>query len=239
MDINVGTDTNPEQINEGSNQTFVVSDKTVYHSVDDLYKGAIEKEKFIGELVSKVKTLEEQLKLNENKANLEEGLTKMIDALEHNNGNNQEPTSPADINTIEKIAAQVFQKQQEEHEKSTNVSFVENRINSYFGESSKEKLEAKLKSLNMNQEEFINLAATKPQVALKLIDVDASAPKVNMENLYTKAVTPQINTASKPNSLYEELKIHGTDPRWMANKFEEALKDPSILSDLVWNSYGK
>ena len=98
MDINVGTDTNPEQINEGSNQTFVVSDKTVYHSVDDLYKGAIEKEKFIGELVSKVKTLEEQLKLNENKANLEEGLTKMIDALEHNNGNNQEPTSPADVN---------------------------------------------------------------------------------------------------------------------------------------------
>lgn len=239
MDINVGTDTNPEQINEGSNQTFVVSDKTVYHSVDDLYKGAIEKEKFIGELVSKVKTLEEQLKLNENKANLEEGLTKMIDALEHNNGNNQEPTSPADVNTIEKIAAQVFQKQQEEHEKSANVSFVENRINSYFGESSKEKLEAKLKSLNMNQEEFINLAATKPQVALKLIDVDTSAPKVNMENLYTKAVTPQINTVSKPNSLYEELKIHGTDPRWMANKFEEALKDPSILSDLVWNSYNK
>lgn len=239
MDINVGTDTNPEQINEGSNQTFVVSDKTVYHSVDDLYKGAVEKEKFIGELVSKVKTLEEQLKLNENKANLEEGLTKMIDALEHNNGNNQEPTSPADVNTIEKIAAQVFQKQQEEHEKSSNVSFVENRINSYFGESSKEKLEAKLKSLNMNQEEFINLAATKPQVALKLIDVDASAPKVNMENLYTKAVTPQINAVSKPNSLYEELKIHGTDPRWMANKFEEALKDPSILSDLVWNSYNK
>lgn len=219
---------------ESTQEPFVVGETSVYKDVPSLLKGAIEKEKVIGELKNENRELREALSRVNNINNFKEEFLKMTEANISNNGT--ENTSSISEEKIQEIALQAMQKQQQEAKAASNEAQAMQALQEAFGGEAENKLEMKSKELGMTPEALKELAKNSPQAFTTLMGVQA--PKqVRFEDLaqYNRS-TPQASQTAAPSELQklkENPKLY-QDSKYMGDLFKKACQDPSILNDFEW-----
>lgn len=219
---------------ESTQEPFIVGETSVYKDVASLYKGAIEKEKVIGELKSENKELREALSRVQNINNFKEEFLKMTEANISNNGT--ENTSSISEEKIQEIALQAMLKNQQEAKEASNVAQAMQAVEAAFGGEAENKIEMKSKELGMTKEALKELAKSSPQAFTSLMGVEA--PKqVSFDDLakYNRTVAQtQASTApSELQKLKENPRLY-QDSKYMGDLFKKAYNDPSILKDFEW-----
>lgn len=219
----------------GSTQEpFIVGETSVYKDVPSLLKGAIEKEKVIGELKNENKELREALARINNINNFKEEFLKMTEENISNNGT--ENTSSISEEKIQEIALQAMLKNQQEAKAASNVAQAMQAVEEAFGSEAENKIEIKSKELGMTKEALKDLAKNSPQAFTTLMGVQ-EPKEVHFEDLakYGRSATPA-STQAQPSEL-QKLKDNPQlyqDSKYMGDLFKKAWNDPSILNDFEW-----
>lgn len=219
---------------ESTQEPFIVGETSVYKDVPSLLKGAIEKEKVIGELKSENKELREALARINNINNFKEEFLKMTEANISNNGT--ENTSSISEEKIQEIALQAITRNQQEAKEAANVAQAMQAVEAAFGSEVENKIEMKSKELGMSKEALKELAKNSPQAFTTLMGVQA--PKqVSFEDLakFGRSSSPATQQA-QPSEL-QKLKDNPNlyqDSKYMGDLFKKAYENPSILKDFEW-----
>lgn len=219
----------------GSTQEpFIVGETSVYKDVPSLLKGAIEKEKVIGELKNENKELREALERLNNISNFKEEFKKMTEENISNNGT--ENTSSISEEKIQEIALQAITRNQQETKEASNVAQAMQALEEVFGNEAENKIEMKSKELGMTKEALKELAKNSPQAFTTLMGVQ-TPKEVRFEDLakYGRNTSP----ASAPAQTSELQKLKDNpnlyqDAKYMGDLFNKACNDPSILTDFEW-----
>lgn len=222
--------------NGSTQEPFIVGETSVYKDVPSLLKGAIEKEKVIGELKNENKELREALTRLNNINNFKEELKKMTEENISNNGT--ENTSSISEEKIQEIALQAMLKKQQEAKAESNVAQAMQAVEEAFGGEAENKIEMKSKELGMTKEALKELAKNSPQAFTTLMGVQAPR-QVRFEDLaqYSRS-TPSAPQQSAPSEL-QKLKDNPSlyqDNKYMGDLFKRACADPSILGDFEWKT---
>lgn len=200
------------------NQRFVVGDRTVYNSVEDLYKGAIEKEKYITTLHSELKELKETVAMLQREA-------KVVDTLKdlQNKTTQKEDIttqmSHLDADEVKKIALQTLQAQRVAEVSENNLKDCKEVLSNF--KDSDTVVENKAKELGISSEDLWNIGKKSPKAFKEILGggsnqasfVEGYAPVTQVK----EDVKDLLKTVAGCRVLYERAK-----------------KDPSILNDLGW-----
>ena len=219
---------------ESMQEPFIVGETSVYKDVPSLLKGAIEKEKVIGELKNENKELREALARVNNINNFKEEFLKMAEENISNNGT--ENTSSISEEKIQEIALQAITRNQQEAREASNVAQAMQAVEAAFGGEAENKIEMKSKELGMTKEALKELAKNSPQAFTTLMGIQG--PKeVRFEDLaqYGRSAL-QASTQAQPSEL-QKLKDNPQlyqDSKYMGDLFKKACQDPSILNDFEW-----
>ena len=89
-------------------------------------------------------------------------------------------------------------------------------------------LKNKASELGVTVEDLNDMAATKPQLFKRLFDIK-EAPKVD----FIPSSVRQVNN-TQPVDGYSEFVKNATNPRYVAEMVDKAMKDPSIISGWEW-----
>lgn len=225
--VEVIVDTTPT-----SEVVYKVSDNTVYKSVDDLFKGAIEKEKYIQQLIEENKNLKQENELKTNQYNFKEELDKMAEVLNKDNSKPVETTNPNEL-SIEEQVKKALDSERARQTAEANVLKVNEALVKTFGEEADNKLNTKLKEINLSKEDYTRLASTSPDAALKMLEVNKTN-MVDLSSIHGKSLHVSNSSPSADSALLEEIKSNHSNPKYMAQIFEKALANPSILNNLKW-----
>lgn len=221
---------------ESVQEPFIVGETSVYKDVPSLLKGAIEKEKVIGELKNENRELREALSRVNNINNFKEEFLKMTEANISNNGT--ENTSSISEEKIQEIALQAMLKNQQEAKEATNVAQAMQAVEEAFGGEAENKIEMKSKELGMTKEALKELAKTSPQAFTSLMGIQG--PKqVHFEDLARFSRSAPASSTQTQESELQKLKDNPKlyqDSKYMGDLFKKAYQDPSILKDFEWKT---
>lgn len=199
-------------------QRFVVGDNTVYNSVEDLYKGAMEKEKYITALHSELKELKEKVAMLQREA-------KVVDTLKDlQNPTKQKedistPMSHLDADEVKKIALQTLQAQRIAEVSESNLKDCKEVLSKF--KDSDTVVENKAKELGISSEDLWNIGKKSPKAFKEILGEGSS----NASFVEGYAPTTQVKEDAK--DLLKTMAGCKT-------LYERAKKDPSILNNIGW-----
>lgn len=224
-----GTDLSEATTTGNEQKPFIVGEHSVYNTVEDLYKGAVQKEQYIQKLVKEAAELRAQLEQNKYETDLRQELIKYRkEALMTNNDTTQvENTTTLTDDTIKEIALKAMQENMEKQLEEKNLK----ECKSLLGSSEDDinlALKNKASELGVTMEDLNDMAAKKPQLFKRLFDIK-EAPKVD----FIPSSVRQVNNTPTTDG-YSEFVKNANDPRYVAQMVEKAMKDPSIISNWEW-----
>lgn len=208
---------------------FIVGEHSVYNTVEDLYKGAVQKEQYIQKLLKEAAELRAQVEQNKYETDLREELIKYRkDALMTNNDTTQvENTTTLTDDTIKEIALKAMQESMAKQQADKNLQ----ECKSMLGDTEDTvnlALKNKASELGVTVEDLNDMAATKPQLFKRLFDIK-EARQVD----FIPSSVRQVNNTPTTDG-YSEFVKNANDPRYVASMVEKAMKDPSIISGWEW-----
>lgn len=208
---------------------FIVGEHSVYNTVEDLYKGAVQKEQYIQKLLKEAAELRAQVEQNKYETDLRQELIKYRkDALMTNNDTTQvENTTTLTDDTIKEIALKAMQENMAKQQAEKNLQECKSMLGSTEDDVNLA-LKNKASELGVTVEDLNDMAATKPQLFKRLFDIK-EAPKVD----FIPSSVRQVNN-TQPVDGYSEFVKNATNPRYVAEMVDKAMKDPSIISGWEW-----
>lgn len=208
---------------------FIVGEHSVYNTVEDLYKGAVQKEQYIQKLLKEAAELRAQLEQNKYETDLRQELINYRkEALMTNNDTTQvENTTTLTDDTIKEIALKAMQENMAKQQAEKNLQECKSMLGSTEDDVNLA-LKNKASELGVTVEDLNDMAATKPQLFKRLFDIK-EAPKVD----FIPSSVRQVNN-TQPVDGYAEFVKNATNSRYVAEMVDKAMKDPSIVSGWEW-----
>ena len=208
---------------------FIVGEHSVYNTVEDLYKGAVQKEQYIQKLLKEAAELRAQVEQNKYETDLRQELINYRkDALMTNNDTTQvENTTTLTDDTIKEIALKAMQENLAKQQAEKNLQECKSMLGS-DEDAINLALKNKAGELGVTVEDLNDMASTKPQLFKRLFDIK-EAPKVD----FIPSSVRQVNN-TQPTDTYAEFIKNAKDLRYVADMVEKVQKDPSIVSGWEW-----
>lgn len=224
-----GTDLSEATTTGNEQKPFIVGEHSVYNTVEDLYKGAVQKEQYIQKLVKEAAELRAQLEQNKYETDLRQELINYRkEALMTNNDTTQvENTTTLTDDTIKEIALKAMQENMVKQQQEKNLQECKSMLGSTEDDINLA-LKNKAGELGVTVEDLNDMAATKPQLFKRLFDIK-EAPKVD----FIPSSVRQVNNTPSTDGYTDYIK-NATNPRYVAEMVEKAMKDPSIVSGWEW-----
>lgn len=224
-----GTDLSEATTTGNEQKPFIVGEHSVYNTVEDLYKGAVQKEQYIQKLVKEAAELRAQLEQNKYETDLRQELINYRkETLMTNNDTTQvENTTTLTDDTIKEIALKAMQENMAKQQAEKNLQ----ECKSLLGSSEDDinlAMKNKANELGVTVEDLTDMASTKPQLFKRLFDIK-EARQVD----FIPSSVRQVND-TQPVDGYSEFVKNAKDTRYVASMVEKALKDPSIVSGWEW-----
>lgn len=224
-----GTDLSEATTTGNEQKPFIVGEHSVYNTVEDLYKGAVQKEQYIQKLVKEAAELRAQLEQNKYETDLRQELINYRkEALMTNNDTTQvENTTTLTDDTIKEIALKAMQENMAKQQAEKNLQ----ECKSLLGSSEDDitlAMKNKANELGVTVEDLTDMASTKPQLFKRLFDI-----KETKTVDFIPSSVRQVND-TQPVDGYSEFVKNAKDTRYVASMVEKALKDPSIVSGWEW-----
>lgn len=232
----VTDDLTPTVATTAEEKQFIVGEHSVYNSIEDLYRGAKEKEQYIQKLLDDMKTVREEndnLKkektLKDTLINIRKGNTMTEEALTPTENTNPQFNDDA----IKQIALKAMQEATAAQVSARNLQECKNLIAAKAGDADIA-IKNKAEELGVTEQDLNEMAANKPQLFKKLFDL---SQMVDGSSFISSGMRTEAKPAMLPTSKYEELvqapnKCY--DQRFMADLITEALKNPGVLNDSEW-----
>lgn len=229
-------DTEPTVATTAEATKYIVGEHSVYNSVDDLLRGAREKEAYIQKLLGDMKAVKEEnesLKqdksLKETLLNIRKGNTMTEEALTPAENTNPQFTDDA----IKQIALKAMAEANAAQTAAKNLKECKDLVASKAGDADIA-IKNKAEELGVTEQDLTDMAANKPQLFKKLFDITAP---VNGASFITNGVRTEAQPTTAGTNKFEELiktpnKCY--DQNFMASLITEALKNPNILGDSEW-----
>lgn len=208
---------------------FIVGEHSVYNTVEDLYKGAVQKEQYIQKLLKEAAELRAQVEQNKYETDLRQELIKYRkDALMTNNDTTQvENTTTLTDDTIKEIALKAMQENMAKQQAEKNLQECKSMLGSTEDDINLA-LKNKATELGVTVEDLNDMASTKPQLFKRLFDIK-EAPKVD----FIPSSVRQVNNTPSVDGYSEYVK-NATNPKYVSEMVDKAMKDPSIISGWEW-----
>lgn len=208
---------------------FIVGEHSVYNTVEDLYKGAVQKEQYIQKLLKEAAELRAQVEQNKYETDLRQELINYRkEALMTNNDTTQvENTTTLTDDTIKEIALKAMQENLAKQQAERNLQECKSMLGS-DEDTVNLALKNKASELGVTVEDLNDMASTKPQLFKRLFDIK-EAPKVD----FIPSSVRQVNN-TQPTDTYEEFIKNAKDPRYVASMVDKVKKDPSLISGWEW-----
>lgn len=224
-----GTDLSEATTTGNEQKPFIVGEHSVYNTVEDLYKGAVQKEQYIQKLVKEAAELRAQLEQNKYETDLRQELINYRkETLMTNNDTTQvENTTTLTDDTIKEIALKAMQENMAKQQAEKNLQ----ECKSLLGSSEDDinlAMKNKANELGVTVEDLTDMASTKPQLFKRLFDI-----KETTTVDFIPSSVRQVNN-TQPVDGYSEFVKNAKDTRYVASMVEKALKDPSIVSGWEW-----
>lgn len=208
---------------------FIVGEHSVYESVEDLFKGAVQKEQFIQQLKKEKAELSAQLEQYKLDSNLKQELEKIRKETQMTDVNMEEMTkTPITDDTIKEIALKAMQEYGDKQTKEANL----NECKSLLGSKEEDinlALTNKASELGVTKEDLEDMAATKPQLFKRLFEIKETSRSMDFIPSSVRAVSN-----NEPTDTYGEFIKNANDKRYVAAMVDKALKDPTLVSDWEW-----
>lgn len=236
VDTNVEGSTSTVETTTGMEQKpFIVGEHSVYKTVEDLYKGAIQKEQYIqklqkenAELLEKLDSINMETNLVEEFQQLRKGNTPMMN--EDNQMSMSNTNAPMTDEDIKQIALKAMQENAEKQRKETNLAECKSLLGS-DDNAVNLALKNKAKELGVTEEDLLAMAADKPQLFKRLIGVQATTKTFDF---MPSSIRTSNNTQENSGSIYEDFRKNCTNPRYVADFVNRAMKDPSMVDSFEW-----
>ena len=208
---------------------FIVGEHSVYNTVEDLYKGAVQKEQYIQKLLKEAAELRAQVEQNKYETDLRQELIKYRkDALMTNNDTTQvENTTTLTDDTIKEIALKAMQENMAKQQAEKNLQECKSMLGSTEDDINLA-LKNKATELGVTVEDLNDMAATKPQLFKRLFDIK-EAPKVD----FIPSSVRQVNNTPSTDGYSEYVK-NATNPKYVSEMVDKAMRDPSMISGCEW-----
>lgn len=225
-----GTDLSEATTTGNEQKPFIVGEHSVYNTVEDLYKGAVQKEQYIQKLVKEAAELRAQLEQNKYETDLRQELINYRkEALMTNNDTTQvENTTTLTDDTIKEIALKAMQENMAKQQAEKNLQECKSMLGS-TDDAIELAMKNKASELGITVEDLNDMASTKPQLFKRLFDIKEQ-PKTTE---FIPSSIRQINN-TQPVDGYAEFVKNAKDPQYVASMVEKAMKDPSIVSGWEW-----
>lgn len=208
---------------------FIVGEHSVYNTVEDLYKGAVQKEQYIQKLLKEAAELRAQVEQNKYETDLRQELIKYRkEALMTNNDTTQvENTTTLTDDTIKEIALKALQENMAKQQAEKNLQECKSMLGSTDDDINLA-MKNKATELGVTVEDLTDMAASKPQLFKRLFDIK-EAKQVD----FIPSSVRQVNNTPSTDG-YAEFVKNAKDSKYVASMVEKALKDPSIISGWEW-----
>lgn len=224
-----GTDLSEATTTGNEQKPFIVGEHSVYNTVEDLYKGAVQKEQYIQKLLKEAAELRAQVEQNKHETDLRKELINFRkEALMTNNDTTQvENTTTLTDDTIKEIALKAMQENMAKQLEEKNLKECKELLGSSDDDINLA-LKNKASELGVTVEDLNDMAAKKPQLFKRLFDIK-EARQVD----FIPSSVRQVNN-TQPVDSYAEFVKNANDPRYVASLVDKAMKDPSIVSGWEW-----
>lgn len=224
-----GTDLSEATTTGNEQKPFIVGEHSVYNTVEDLYKGAVQKEQYIQKLLKEAAELRAQVEQNKHETDLRQELINFRkEALMTNNDTTQvENTTTLTDDTIKEIALKAMQENMAKQLEEKNLKECKELLGSSDDDINLA-LKNKASELGVTVEDLNDMAAKKPQLFKRLFDIKEAR---TVE--FIPSSVRQVNN-TQPVDSYAEFVKNANDPRYVASLVDKAMKDPSIVSGWEW-----
>lgn len=207
---------------------FIVGEHSVYNTVEDLFKGAVQKEQYIQQLIKETAELRAQLEQNKNETNLLQELKNYRKETLMTDNVNVENTNTLTDDTIKEIALKALQENMAKEKAAANLQACKSMLGSSEDDINLA-LTNKAAELGVTKEDLEDMASTKPQLFKRLFDFKEPAETTG----YIPSTVRQINTTPVSNG-YEEFIKNARDSHYVASIAKKALENPELVMDWEW-----
>lgn len=207
--------------------TYVVGEHSVYNSVEELFKGAKQKEEYISKLQQELATARETIEKLSTKSNITEQL-KQIRENKMDTENTNTPMLPEDA--IKQIALKAMQESNKAQEAESNLANCKQAVASISGDVDTA-LKSKAKELGCTVEYLESIAKTSPKAFKSMFGIKEAVSFDSINFLQNSRQATQESDSNEAEAFFKN-KAAVRDPRAVAAFMDKAMKDPSILSKI-------
>lgn len=218
-----GTDNNPV-----ATTTYVVGEHSVYNSVEELYKGAIQKEGYIHTLkqeLAEARATIEELSKNET-------IVEKLKQIRENKMDNTENTNPSMLpeEAIKQIALNAMQDYNKATEAESNLANCKQAVASINADVDLA-MKNKAQELGCTVEYLEGIAKTSPKAFKSMFGIKET---VSFDSVNFLQSSRHANNEPASTEADTFFKSKDMSPAKVAEFMKKAIANPSMLSNIKW-----
>lgn len=209
--------------------TYVVGEHSVYNSVEELFKGAKQKEEYISKLQQELATAREKIEQLSTKSNITEQL-KQIRENKMDTENTNTPMLPEDA--IKQIALKAMQESNKAQEAESNLANCKQAVAS-INSDVELALKNKANELGCTVEYLESIAKTSPKAFKSMFGIKETVSFDSVNFLQSSRQANNATDTSEADAFFKD-KTLVNNPTKVAEFMKRAMKDPSLVSHIKW-----
>ena len=209
--------------------TYVVGEHSVYNSVEELFKGAKQKEEYISKLQQELATAREKIEELSTKSNITEQL-KQIRENKMDTENTNTPMLPEDA--IKQIALKAMQESNKAQEAESNLANCKQAVAS-INSDVELALKNKANELGCTVEYLESIAKTSPKAFKSMFGIKETVSFDSVNFLQSSRQANNATDTSEADAFFKD-KTLVNNPTKVAEFMKRAMKDPSLVSHIKW-----
>lgn len=225
--------TDDHQIDETKNYLEdLVGEGKKYKDAEALAKAVLHKDRHISTIEGENKTFRDELKV---RTTLEEFLDKMKTQEPQQTNRETPPDEKRQDSANQLDIEELLEKKLTERDSRTaaqrNLQDVQKVLEQTYGSSWKTELRRKATELSVGEDFLNDLASTKPQAFLKLIEVD----KTSEPELQNRTVRPSSESGKKNYAYYDKLRKEDPNRYLRPDVQNEMFSQAKLLGDAFYS----
>lgn len=209
--------------------TYVVGEHSVYNSVEELFKGAKQKEEYISKLQQELATAREKIEELSTKSNITEQL-KQIRENKMDTENTNTPMLPEDA--IKQIALKAMQESNKAQEAESNLANCKQAVASINSDVDLA-LKNKAKELGCTVEYLEDIARHSPKAFKSMFGIKETVSFDSVNFFQSSKQATNTTDTSVADSFFKDKNLVN-NPAKVAEFMQRAMKDPSLVSHIKW-----
>lgn len=206
--------------------TYVVGEHSVYNSVEELFKGAKEKEQYIKKLLDDLKEANSKIDALSQKSNVVEQL-KQIRENKMDTENTNTPSLPEDA--IKQIALNAMQEANKVNEAESNLANCKQAVASINADVDLA-LKNKAQELGCTVEYLEGIAKTSPKAFKSMFGIKEAVSYDSVNFLQSSRHATSETARTEVEAFFKSKQ----SPAKVAEFMKKALANPEILANVKW-----